>query len=224
MNRVFLLIRRTSIAGAFLAIAVLLLPFLLSSCASPAKGRSSDAWAYKAYPGPKKDYRELSNVILRTHSNKSFTFRDGYGHSEKKYTAWEDIITGIDGDDGSKFSSWNGLWGGNDSNLGYLKMWIEPGEHLVAARIFVGLPIGKVIAFFYEFKPGVEYKLVCDVTMLGKEDTDESGESTTMELDGKKYRKFDAVSHDCYFYWKPHDAKAYNVNNRDHLLNIREKY
>ena len=93
-------------------------------------------------------------------------------------------------------------------------MWIDPGSRLVEATIYKGIPASKHVAFFYEFKPGYEYKLVCDLSVAGKKVTTGTGVSTI--------NVFDGVNNDCYFYRKTHDEKAYDSNHRDHILHMKE--
>lgn len=149
--------RRLSVCSAALSLATTLV-----SCASPARGVAPDAWAYKAYPGPRKDYKALSNVFLRNMYSKLYKLPPTYHDSRNYVISGYDVILTIDGDDGSRYSLWNGLWGGNDSSLGYLKMWIEPGTKAVSAVISMRAKNKKYIDFDYDFRAGYTYKFVCE--------------------------------------------------------------
>jgi len=181
------------------------LPVLLSACASPAVGVSADAWAYKGYPGPRKDYKELSNVIVRNRSTSNYMLPEEYDDKTVYYHHWLDVIAAIDGDDGSRYSSWNGLWGGNTSSLGYLKMWIEPGRKSIDAVIGQDEISESKISFEYTFEPGYEYRFHCK-RLFDHAQPLISLEDHSIYTTGFYIAGFTI---DCYFSSKPHDDTDY---------------
>ncbi len=161
------------------------LSFTMTSCASPAKGISPDAWAYKGYPGPLKEYKKLSNIFVREDYVSTKMFPEFYKGSLIFFNKLETTILTIDGDDGSRYSSWNGSFGGNKSKLGYLKFWsdarIKDVEVNITMRkyckgnyhseegrsVTINTNMNETQAKFqYEFKAGFEYRLICGVEFM----------------------------------------------------------